>query len=298
MPNSFGEKLSPNFCGALPVNENSTLRRLPFYKMHGGGNDFVLMDHRQHLIPEAEQSRFARRVCAPRVGVGADGLILIEDSQRADFRWRFFNADGSEAEMCGNGARCAARFAVMHGLAGPRLTFETLAGLIEAEVLNHQVRVALVGVEDLRLHLSIPLAGENLAGHFLKVGVPHVAVQVENLEEVPIRQWGREIRFHQMFQPAGTNVNFVRARDHHTLDVRTYERGVEDETLACGTGAVAAAIISASLGEVASPVAVHTRGGEILTVSFQLQGDKASQVFLEGDALVVYQGELWLDELK
>ena len=280
------------------MNENEATRRLPFYKMHGGGNDFVLMDHRQHQIPEAEQSRFAQRVCAPRVGVGADGLILIEDSERADFRWRFFNADGSEAEMCGNGARCAARFAVMHGLAGPRLTFETLAGLIAAEVLNHQVRVTMVGVEDLRLNLSIPLAGDALTGHFLKVGVPHVAVPVENLEEVPIRQWGREVRFHQMFQPAGTNVNFVRVKDAHTLEVRTYERGVEDETLACGTGAVAVALISATLGKVASPVAVHTRGGEILTVSFQLQGEKVTQVFLEGDALVVYQGELWLDELK
>ena len=281
------------------MNEHAPTRRLSFYKMHGGGNDFVLMDHRQRQIPEAEQSRFAQRVCAPRVGVGADGLILIENSERADFRWRFYNADGSEAEMCGNGARCAARFAVMHGLAGPRLSFETLAGLIAAEILDHhRVRVAMVGVEGLRLNLSIPLTGETLAGHFLKVGVPHVAVPVENLAEVPIRQWGRETRFHQMFQPAGTNVNFVRVKDGHTLEIRTYERGVEDETLACGTGAVAAALISASLGKVASPVAVHTRGGEVLTVSFQLQGEKVTQVFLEGDALVVYQGELWLDELK
>jgi diaminopimelate epimerase len=281
------------------VNEHGIPRRLPFYKMHGGGNDFVLMDHRQHQIPEAEQSRFAQRVCAPRVGVGADGLILIEDSERADFRWRFYNADGSEAEMCGNGARCAARFAVLHNLAGPRLTFETLAGLIAAEVLDHhKVRVAMAGIKDLRLHLSIPLTGVTLAGHFLKVGVPHVVVPVANLAEVPIRNWGRETRFHQMFAPSGTNVNFVRVLDDHTLEVRTYERGVEDETLACGTGAVASALISASLGKAASPVAVHTRGGEVLTVSFKVQDENVTQVFLEGDALVVYQGELWLDELK
>jgi diaminopimelate epimerase len=280
------------------VSENAAHRRLPFFKMHGGGNDFVLMDHRERHIPEAEQNRFAQRVCTPKVGVGADGLILIEDSDRADFRWRFFNADGSEAEMCGNGARCAARFAVMQGIANSRLTFETLAGLIQAEVLNHQIRVALADVGDLRLNLSIPLEGETLAGHFMKVGVPHVMVPVENLEEVPIRQWGREVRFHQMFQPAGTNVNFVRATGPHVLEIRTYERGVEDETLACGTGAVAAALISARLEKVASPVAVHTRGGEILTVSFQWQGEKISEVFLEGEALVVYQGELWLDELK
>jgi len=280
------------------VSEMRSPGRLPFFKMHGGGNDFVLMDHREKLIPEAEQRQFARRVCAPRVGVGADGLILIEASDQADFRWRFYNADGSEAEMCGNGARCAARFAVMHGLAGPRLTFETLAGIIEAEVLNHRVRVAMAGVGNLRLNLAIPLADESLAGNFMQVGVPHVVVPVDNLEGVPIRQWGREVRFHQLFYPAGTNVNFIRVIDRHALEIRTYERGVEDETLACGTGAVAAALISASLGKVASPVAVHTRGGEILTVSFEWQGEKVSQVFLEGEALVVYQGELWLDELK
>lgn len=272
--------------------------RLPFFKMHGGGNDFVLVDHRQQQIPEAEQKRFAQRVCAPKVGVGADGLILIESSERADFRWRFYNADGSEAEMCGNGARCAARFAVLHGLAGPRLTFETLAGLIEAEVINRQVRVALAGVEGLQLNLAIPLESGSVTGHFLKVGVPHVVVPVDNLEEVPTRLWGREIRFHRMFQPAGTNVDFVKAQDRHTLEIRTYERGVEDETLACGTGAVASALVSAGLGRASSPVAVRTRGGEILTVSFEWQGDKVSQVFLEGDALVVYQAELWLDELK
>jgi diaminopimelate epimerase len=280
------------------VSANPAQRRLPFFKMHGGGNDFVLMDHRERCIPEAEQSRFAQRVCAPRVGVGADGLIFIEDSSKADFRWRFFNADGSEAEMCGNGARCAARFAVMHGIAKPRLTFETLAGLIEAEVMDHRVRVAMADVGNLSLNLSIPLEKNSLEGHFLKVGVPHVVVPVGNLEEIPIREWGREVRFHRMFQPAGTNVNFIRPKDHHALEIRTYERGVEDETLACGTGAVAAALISASLGKVASPVAVHTRGGEILTVSFQLQGEKCSEVFLEGKALVVYQGELWLEELQ
>jgi diaminopimelate epimerase len=273
-------------------------RRPPFFKMHGGGNDFVLLDHRERFLPEAEQSRFAQRVCVPKVGVGADGLILIEDSTRADFRWRFFNADGSEAEMCGNGARCAARFAVLNGIASPRLTFETLAGLIEAEVLDHQVRVGMADVGDFRLNLSIPLEEQILAGHFMKVGVPHTVVPVENLAETPVRQWGREVRFHPMFQPAGANVNFVRTQSPHVIEIRTYERGVEDETLACGTGAVAAALVSARLGTVTSPVAVHTRGGETLVVTFHQKGDKFTEVFLEGEALVVYQGELWLDELK
>ncbi len=273
-------------------------RRLPFYKMHGGGNDFVLIDHRQHCIPLPEQPRFAARVCARKVGVGADGLILLEESTQADILWRFYNADGSIPEMCGNGARCAARFAVLSGMAGPQLTLETLAGIIRAEVLDHQVRVLMTGVGELRLNLDIPLQDTTLKGHFMRVGVPHVAIPLNSLQQVPVNQWGRAVRFHPLFQPAGTNVNFLRVTGEHTLKVRTYERGVEDETLACGTGAVASALIAARLGQVQSPVLVDTRGGEILTVSFQNQAGELTEVFLEGEALVVFQGELWMDELK
>jgi diaminopimelate epimerase len=280
------------------MDEATGRRRIPFFKMHGGGNDFILIDHCHHFLPEAEQPKLARRACAAKVGVGADGLILIETSPQADIAWRFYNADGSEAEMCGNGARCAARFAVLNGLAGPRLTLSTLAGIIQAEVLDRQVRVAMTGVGDFRLHVDIPLSDRTLQGHFLKVGVPHVVVLSADLEKVPLKQWGKQIRFHPLFQPAGTNANFLLLKGPHSLEVRTYERGVEDETLACGTGAVAAALIAARLGHVTSPVMVHTRGGEVLTVSFQDQGSTLTDVTLEGEALVVYQGELWMDELK
>ena len=139
-------------------------QRLPFYKMHGGGNDFVLIDHRDRFIPEAEQPQFARRVCVRKIGVGADGLILIEDSQAADFKWRFYNADGSEPEMCGNGGRCAARFAVLHGIAPETLSFETLAGIIHAEVSGRRVKITLTGVGDFNLHTSIPLEAKTLVG--------------------------------------------------------------------------------------------------------------------------------------
>ncbi len=273
-------------------------KRIPFYKMHGGGNDFVLVDHRRALVPETEQPRFARRVCARQVGVGADGLILLEGSDRADFRWRFYNADGSEAEMCGNGGRCAARLAVMLGIAPSQLSFETLAGIMHAEVKDREVRLELTGIEDVRLYQEIPIDGQKLTGHFLKVGVPHVVVPVNDLEQVPVTFWGKIVRFHQMFQPAGTNVNFINLQGAKALEVRTYERGVEDETLACGTGAVASALIAARLGHVESPVQVNTRGGEILTVHFHLQGETFKDVLLEGEALVVCQGELWVDELK
>jgi len=272
--------------------------RIPFYKMHGGGNDFVLMDHRARFIPEAEQPRFARQVCVRQMGVGADGLILIEDSKKADFKWRFYNADGSEPEMCGNGGRCAARFAVLNGIAPAALSFETLAGIIQAEVSHRRVRLALTGVGEVKLHTSIPLEEETLVGHFMRVGVPHVVVPVKDLESAPVTRWGRLVRFHAMFQPAGTNVNFITLKGPRDLEIRTYERGVEDETLACGTGAVASALIAARLGKVASPVTVHTRGGEALTVYFKSQGEAFTDVYLEGDAVVVYQGELWVDELK
>ncbi len=274
------------------------MSRIPFYKMHGGGNDFVLMDHRGKFLPEAEQPEFARRVCHRQLGAGADGLILLENSPTADFRWRFYNADGSEPEMCGNGGRCAARFAVMQGIAPADLTFETLAGTIKAEVKDRRVKLLMAGVGEVELEYEIPLEETILFGHFVKVGVPHVAVLVGDLEGTPVTGWGREVRFHPMFAPAGTNVNFVRMDGPQALSIRTYERGVEDETLACGTGAVASALIAARLGQVSSPVTVHTRGGEALTVFFTPQGEAFTQVFLEGDALVSYQGELWVDELK
>jgi diaminopimelate epimerase len=273
-------------------------QRIPFFKMHGGGNDFVLIDHRERFIPEAEQPQFARRVCHRQLGAGADGLILIETSPSADFRWRFYNADGSEPEMCGNGGRCAARFSVLNNIAPATLSFETLAGTIKAEVKDRRVKLLMTGVGDVRLDQPIPLEGDTLVGHFMKVGVPHVAVPVDDLEQAPITQWGRAVRFHPLFAPAGTNVNFIRVEGPQDLRIRTYERGVEDETLACGTGSVASALLSARLGQVNSPVTVHTRGGEALIIYFTLQGETFSQVFLEGDALVAYQGELWVDELK
>jgi len=274
------------------------MNHIPFYKMHGGGNDFVLIDHRARFIPEAEQPALARRLCHRQVGVGADGLILIEASAAAHFRWRFYNADGSEPEMCGNGGRCAARFAVLSGIAPETLSFETVSGVIHAEVRGRRVKLALTGVGDFQLNQTIPLEEANVTGHFVRVGVPHLVVPVDDLEAAPVTEWGRLLRFHQMFQPAGANVNFVRFTGPENLSIRTYERGVEDETLACGTGSVAAALVGACLGRLSSPVEVLTRGGEILTVFFRPQSGACREVYLEGDALVVYQGELWLEELK
>ena len=264
---------------------------LPFTKMSGTGNDFIIIDNRGGRVAAAAGPELARRACRRMVSVGADGLILIEDSETADFAWRFYNADGSEAEMCGNGARCAARFAHEHGIAGETMRFATLAGVIEAEMRGTAVKVRLTPPTDLETGIALRIGGRELTVHSLNTGVPHAVVFVEDLAACPVREWGREIRFHEHFQPAGTNVNFVGATTDG-IAVRTYERGVEDETLACGTGAVASALIAARLRDAGSPLAVRTSGGEELRVHFAAGGDLAAPVDLEGAARIIYHGKL------
>jgi diaminopimelate epimerase len=265
--------------------------------MQGSGNDFILIDHRLPWLNEGERLDLVKKACAPKFGVGADGMIFIEPSERVDFRWRFFNADGSEAEMCGNGGRCAARFAFLNGIAPAKMAFETLAGVIHAEVHGRRVKLELSQPHSLELNLEIPLAAQSWIGHFVNTGVPHVVLPVGDLRSAPVAEVGRAIRFHPRFQPAGTNVNFVQITGPQELQVRTYERGVEAETLACGTGSVAAALIASRLHALPSPIAVHPRSGETLQIYFDNQKENFGAVFLEGEAAVVFQGEIWLDEL-
>jgi diaminopimelate epimerase len=272
--------------------------KIPFCKMSGSGNDFILIDNRQRILDGEGIPDFVRRVCARKVSVGADGLILIEPSGRVNFRWRFFNADGSEAEMCGNGGRCAARFAVFRGIAPERLSFETLAGIIEAEVQGRRVKLQMVQPSGMELDLRVKIEGAEYPLHFINTGVPHAVEFVEDASRAVVVDRGRKIRFHPRFQPAGTNANFVQPIDRGHLKVRTYERGVEDETLACGTGAVASALIAAARGLADSPVAVETSGGEILNIYFQRQGKGFERVFLEGDTRLVYEGELGEEAYK
>jgi len=267
--------------------------------MSGTGNDFIIMDHRHPFIAVTEQPDFARKICRRMFSVGADGLILIEESGRADFGWRFFNADGSMAEMCGNGARCAARYAFINKIAGPKMTFETLAGIIAAEVLEESetVRLRMTPPSDFRLDLKLILGGTARDLFFVNTGVPHAVIFVDD-DETPVREWGREVRYHSLFQPAGSNANFVRFLTSGELQVRTYERGVENETMACGTGAVAAALIAGVLGKAKSPVRLITSGGERLIVLFDLQeGTKADNIFLQGPARIIYEGKLTAESL-
>jgi diaminopimelate epimerase len=272
-----------------------------FTKMSGTGNDFIIIDHRQEIIAPENQSTFCQAVCRRNFSVGADGLILIENSDTADFSWKFFNADGTDAEMCGNGARCAARFAFDNNIAPEKMTFNTIAGIIEAEC-GKFVKIKLTepfGFTDGR---EIDLDGKKIV-YSINTGVPHAVCFVDNIAEAPVEKWGPVIRYHDFFSPAGTNVNFVGKSGSGSLVVRTYERGVEGETMACGTGAVAAAAIGVGLNMVEAPVAVITSGGEKLNIhlpefNFEKSKKISGSVFLEGPASHIYTGELQEDAVS
>ena len=277
-----------------------------FTKMTGTGNDFIIIDNRALKLPKEHGRALAVSACRRKMSVGADGLILIENDIEADFRWQFFNADGSEAEMCGNGARCAARFARLKGIVDKdRLSFSTLAGLIEAQVSGECVKVGMPRPHGMEIDFPVVLDDCLLQLGFINTGVPHAvffAGSEAQLEGLDVFERGRCIRFHQRFQPAGSNADFVFVSSPHHISIRTYERGVETETLACGTGSIAAALLAAAKNLVASPVEVLTRSGEKLVIHFEKipkeGGIDFSAVYLEGDAKVVYDAELWDETLR
>jgi diaminopimelate epimerase len=263
-----------------------------FYKMSGSGNDFILIDNRDRALDDRVTPNFIAKVCRRKMSVGADGLILIQNSNTVDFKWRFFNSDGSVAEMCGNGARCAARFAFLHDIAGKDMAFETDAGIIYATVLQDSVKIKMTPPSDIEEDIRLTAGGKSLELSFINTGVPHVVFFVDNIDAPDMTPLGREIRFHERFSPAGTNVNAVFMRPNGSIAARTYERGVENETLACGTGAVAAALVCAHQAGGKSPIEVLTRGGGILRVHFTYRNGRFSEVFLEGEARLIYIGKL------
>lgn len=264
---------------------------LPFVKAVASGNDFVIVDNRKGTVKNPAQ--LCRRICNRHQGIGADGLLLFENSRKADFKMRIINSDGSEAEACGNGFRCIALFA-KEKLAYPSdFRFEALAGMIQAHVNGKRVCVEIVNPTGLKERAEIQAQGHRLHYSFLNTGVPHVVIFVEGLSKVNVEELGRAIRYHKDFQPRGTNVNFAEVKNEKEISVRTYERGVEKETLACGTGSTASAILSSLLGYTRPPVRVQTSGGEVLNIDFKLAGDKITQVTLEGEARLVYEGKFF-----
>lgn len=257
------------------------MRKIDFTKMVASGNDFVVIDSRvSQRLPG-----LASQLCNRKFGIGADGMLLLRQSKKADIRMRIFNADGSEAEMCGNGARCIALY-----LGKPRVRIETKTGTIESRVKADKVKIKLTAPKGIKLDIPIKIDNRNLNLNFIDTGVPHAVIFVEGLNKMDIVPLGRFIRYHKRFSPRGTNVDFLEVSGSNLISIRTYERGVEDETLACGTGAVAAALIFALKSETDKKINVHTKSGKILKVYFKKKEDKFSNVWLEGQAKIVYKG--------
>lgn len=272
-----------------------TMKKIPFMKLSGAGNDFIVVDNRDRVIDPRKMSAFVAGVCRRHLSVGADGLIFLEKSRKHDFRWRFYNNDGGEANFCGNGARCVARFAYLKKIAPKAMRFEGIAGVVEAEVDGEQVtvRVPEPGSVRLNIRLAIPShEGTMLEGHAINTGVPHFVYFVQDTSTAEVIGIGRLIRRHEVFKPAGTNVNFAQVVDRHTVKIRTYERGVEDETLACGSGALASALLAALVHKVESPITVIPLSRMPLRVSFTQSGEQFAHLTLTGEARAVYEGQM------
>ncbi|MEO5915496.1 MAG: diaminopimelate epimerase [Luteolibacter sp.] len=271
---------------------------LQFFKMNGAGNDFILVDNRDLSLTKELDTDTIAALCDRHRGIGADGLLAVEPAQKgADFRFRYYNADGGEAEMCGNGARCFGRFTAHLGeIVLKKVTFETIAGTLAAEMISDDVRIAMSEPKDLKLNSDAKVPGLDATLHFVNTGVPHVVTFLaspEALDEFDVFNHGSAIRHHKAFAPAGTNANFaaVLAPDH--ISIRTYERGVEDETLACGTGMVASALVHHLLTGAPSPIKVDVEGGDTLEIGFEKSGDQGfKNVTLTGPADFVFEGEI------
>ncbi|MCX5799787.1 MAG: diaminopimelate epimerase [Candidatus Eisenbacteria bacterium] len=287
-------------CNKSPRTRDGRRRRdgaIHFYKVSGAGNHFVLLDVREKRLPMPKRA-LVKALCLQGHSVGADGVLFIERSSAAEFRLRYHNADGGEAPMCGNGARCAAAYAFQNGARGAKVVFETPRGLIEAMATRGGVELNMGPPRGLKEGLVVRTSTGRFEGSFLNTGVPHFVTVVEDLQEFDVQSSGRELRFHKSFGRGGANVDFVEIDRRGSVLLRTYERGVEAETLACGTGAIAAAVCLAAKGLVKPPVKVLTWGGDMLVVRFAERSNPLSAALLEGPAQVVYEGEIALSVLR
>jgi len=273
------------------------MKTIPFWKMSGSGNDFVVIDNRRR-VNRAGYAALARKLCHRQFGVGADGLLLLEPDSKEAFRMVYFNADGSRADMCGNGARCMAWFAHARRAAGTAFRFATDAYPVGAKVRGRVVEVSLADARDYRPQVPVQVDGKIYRLAFINTGVPHAVLFVPDADKVYVGGLGRALRFHKTFGPKGTNVNFVQKLGPHTLRVRTYERGVEGETLACGTGVTASAIAAVLRGIVKAPVRCVVAGGDTLEVRFKVephnQSRPAISVTLKGPVRLTFKGEFYV----
>lgn len=260
---------------------------IPITKMQGAGNDFILVDNRQLKLSAKQKVAFAKKFCVPKISVGGDGAIFLEKHGN-DLAWDFYNADGSSADMCGNGARCFARYAVNIGAAKSPFTFRTLAGMIKAQITApHRARVQLTPASP----YQIVTDGEKFTGYFINTGVPHLVIIVDEVNKINVQKYGGALRHHRVFKPDGTNVNFITVdKKTRKIFMRTYERGVEAETLACGTGAVAAAIIAGEILKIRGAKKVYPRSGDVLNIKYKKSKNGYDDIFLEGPVEKVFDG--------
>lgn len=271
--------------------------KIQFTKMTGAGNDFVVIDNRAKKIKNARS--LAKRLCDRRWGIGADGLLLLEPSKKAAYRMMYYNADGSYGGMCGNGGRCIARFAVSLGVAGKKHSFDALDYIYTATVSGNSVALQMKDPKKLKLDVVLPLDNRKIKVHFVDTGSPHVVIPTSNLpgslnplEKVNVFDLGRKIRYHRVVAPKGANVNFIELHKGNSLKIRTYERGVEDETLACGTGSIAAAVIGSELYGLKPPVTIIPKSKSKLSVNFKRSGGHLFDVNLSGPAEAVFSGTI------
>ena len=268
---------------------------IAFTKMHGAGNDFVMIDNLDGAIELSSQQ--IARLCDRRFGIGSDGLILLNppSDETVQATMVYYNADGGRVDMCGNGARCFTSFALQRGLGdGNRISFKTDAGAMSATAADGQYTIRMTPVRDIRLDQRLNAPQGEVAYDFLNTGVEHVVVFTEDVSKIEIRPEGSAIRYHEAFAPKGTNANFAQKLADGSIRVRTYERGVEDETLACGTGVTAVAIAAVLRGIAEQPVAVRVAGGDTLSVGFERNGDSISSITLTGPAVNVFSGTVQL----
>ncbi|MFH1283687.1 MAG: diaminopimelate epimerase [bacterium] len=266
---------------------------LHFTKMEGGGNDFIVIDDtRAHIGNSA--SRIAKKICHRRYSIGADGLLVLKNGAPGSIKMKYYNADGSPASFCGNGARCISLYAHKKGMAPKKFILESDVGPIDVSINKEIVKIAMSQPKNLVRNIELKIDDKILILSSIDTGVPHTVIILDSYNGVSVEDIGRKVRFHTYFQPAGTNVNFIVKKSRHLIHVRTYERGVESETLACGTGAVAAALIAASKNFCDTPVRCKTIGGEELIVHFHKSNSEVpfKDVYLEGPAKISFEGEV------
>lgn len=270
---------------------------ISFSKYSGCGNDFILIDNRQKVFDAARNDHIVH-LCHRRQGIGADGVVFLESSLnlKADFRMRIFNADGSEAEMCGNGLRCLVRFIQELGIPGHQFLIQTMHQLIPTTISGESVSVDMPVPTNYRFFDQLIIEETSYTLHFLDTGVPHAVIFVDDLHQDKWMTIAPKIRHHTHFKPKGANVNFAVINSHQEVEVRTYERGVEGETLACGTGAAAVAIAAACVHGLNSPIVIKPKSGDAIRIAFpgkMTNPIAISELTMSGPAIKVFSGEIY-----